>query len=394
MAAMKLFNFLVFGLIYGASALSSDWYLASTGTPTVNVGGTSTSEIQLTYEMANHDPAVRVFKADCTTAATAVTAMLQTPVAIQGSTHLTLPVALDIDQTQVSTSNIWRTVDSTTAMIELCVRVDLLDGTGTSYNFNEKQLYVTVDLTQGFTIAAVDVNRDAAGVDNTNANTDYGLTVCQCNQTSICSNNPIAQGDAAFLCIKTTAGSGVEVSSIQQLNYTQAGVIEIPAIDNGTGNGLTDVVHQGTIARVQSQLPSILFDPANVNIPLVGNGVVVVNFGTGRARNLRFAFGHSNGRTGGRASRFMQQQGNEAQTGFSVSMALVPRTNESQEPPNTDANTGPNTGVIIGGTLAAIAAVALIIAALVLVPQVAPSSLLASGLVQMIAGAKKRRETA
>ncbi|KAI2493938.1 hypothetical protein MHU86_20580 [Fragilaria crotonensis] len=314
--------------------------------------------------MANHAPAVRVFKADCTTTATAVTALLQTPIAIQGSTHLTLPVGLDINQTAVSSSNIWRSVDSTTGMIELCVRVDLLDGTGTSYNFKEQKLYVTVDLTQGFTIAAVDVDRNAAGVDNTNANTEYGLNVCQCNASSICTTSTLVQGDAAFVCITTTAGSGVQIASIQQLNYTQAGVIDIPAIANGVGNGLTDVVNQGTSARIQSQLPSVLFDPANIGIPLVGNGVVVVRFGTGRARNLRFTIGNSAGQNadaGSAASRLMQEQGTESQTGFSVRMALAASPSESQQPAQSQLSTG----VLIGGIVGAIAGVA-IIAALVL----------------------------
>lgn len=359
---MKLFNIVVIVLTYAASAsaAASDWYLAATGTPTANVGGTNTSEIHLTYEISNHFPAVRVFKADCTTPATAVTALLQTPIAIQGSTHLAFDINLDLDETRVSTSNIWTTVDSTTAMIEVCVRVDLLDSTGTSYNFNERKLYVTIDLTQGFTVSGVDVNRAAASVDSTIAQTDYGLTVCQCNQSSVCSNKPLSQGDAAFLCIKTTAGSGVTVSTIQQLTYNQTGVVEIPAIANGLGNGLTDVVNQGTIARIQSQLPSVLFDPANVGIPLVGSGTVVVRFGSGRIRNLRFTIGNSVDQIGGSASRVMQEQGTESQTGFSVRMALAPR--QSEEPPKATLTTV----LMIGGIAGAVAGVA-IVAALVLV---------------------------
>ncbi|KAI2499431.1 hypothetical protein MHU86_15076 [Fragilaria crotonensis] len=336
---MKLFNILVLGLIYGASAQSADWYLAPTGTPTASVGGTNTSVIDLTYEMANHSPAVRVYKDDCTTTATAVTAQLKTPLQSK-------------DQ---------RTSRSLTqGMIQLCVRVDLLDSTGTSYNFKEQKLYVTVDLTQGFTIAAVDVDRTAAGVDNTNANTEFGLNVCQCNASSICTTSTLVQGDAAFVCITTTAGSGVQIASIQQLNYTQAGVITIPAIANGVGNGLTDVTNQGTSARIQSQLPSVLLDPANIGIPLVGNGVVVVRFGTGRARKLRFTIGNNAvDQTGGAsASRLMQEQGTESQTGFSVRMALASSPSEAQAP--TEAQ--PNTGALIGGIVGAIAGVAIIVA--------------------------------
>jgi hypothetical protein len=360
---MKLFNTLVIGFTYAASTSDADfnWYLEPTGIPTANIGATTTPKIQLTYEISNHAPAVRVFAIDCTTTATAVVALLQTPLAIRGSTHLAFAVILDVDPSEFANSNILTNVDSTTAKIELCVRVDLLDSTGTSYNFNERKIFVTIDLTQGFAVAAVDTTRAAAGEDNARAQTDYGLTVCQCNQTSICSTEPLAQGDAAFLCIKATDGSGVTVSSVQQLTFNQTGVIEIPAVDNGVGNGLTDVVIEGTMARIQSQLPSILFDPANVGIPLVGSGTVVVRVGSGRARNLRFDIGNSVGHIGGSASRMMQEQTSEAKTGFSVSMALAPL--KSEDTPKANVNIVALIGGIVGGIAGVAIIVALVLAA-------------------------------
>ena len=357
---MKLFTTLVFGLVYAASAQpsASTWYLESTGTPTATVGGTNTPEIQLNYEISSRARTVQVFASDCATATTAVTASLQAPTAIQNSVHLALVANLDVDPTQVASSNLWTNVNSTTGRIELCVRVDLRDGTGTSYNFKETKLYVTIDLSQGFTIAAIDVDRTAAGTVNTNAQTNYGLTVCQCNELSVCGIATLVQGDAASICITTTAGSGVEISSVQQLTYAQAGVVSIPAIANGVKNELTDVNNQGTAARIQSQLPSVLFDPANIDIPLVGSGVVVVRFGSGRVRNLRFVIGDSVGHIedSAVASRMMQEQTKETQTTFSVSMALAPI--KAEEPPKAEANTGALIGAIVG----AIAGVAMIVA--------------------------------
>jgi hypothetical protein len=365
-AAMKLFNILVLGLIYGASAkiFASDWYLARKGLPTASVGGTTTSKILMTYESGKGDFEVSVFATDCVTSATAVTAT-QTSTYIKDFKIFELAVALNIDQTKISTSNVWTTDGSTKGTIALCVRVDLLDKPkGTSYNFNEQKLMVTVDLTQGFTIAAVAVDRTATGEDTIAAQTDYGLTVCQCNENSECSTSTIVQGVAAFICIKTTPGSGVLISSIQKLQYSQAGVIKIPAITNGEPNGFSDVINSNTTARIQSILPSIVFAPANVKVPLVGEGVAVVRFGSGRARSLRFSVGNSAGQIGGRASRLMQeQQTGEAQTGFSVTMALASNTNESQELANTEISTGALIGAIVG----AISGVAIIVALLLAV---------------------------
>ena len=65
-----------------------------------------------------------------------------------------LSIALKVDQATVASSNIWRAPENNKRMTELCVRVDLLDRwDGTSYNFYEQRLYVTIHLTASFTVS-------------------------------------------------------------------------------------------------------------------------------------------------------------------------------------------------------------------------------------------------
>jgi len=120
---------------------------------------------------------------------------------------------------------------------------------------------------------------------------------------------------------------------------------------------VTQTTSVGTTKVVQTQLPSDLFTPSNVDLPLFGSGIVVISFGSGPARNLRFTIDNNSvDHVGSSASRKMQDQTNQTQTGFSFSIDLAPR--EMEEAPQADANTGVFIGVIIG----AISGVAIIVA--------------------------------
>jgi len=281
-------------------------------------------------------------------------------------------VQLHFVQQYMSQSSLWTNVNSTTGRIDVCVRTTLLlanDPTNTVYNFDEQKVSVTIDLAQGFEVAAIDVDRGSAAENNADADTNYGLTFCQCNTQSTCASDTnimkINQGDPVFICIQTTANSGIEIDSVKALTYVQEGAASLAAINSdGTVNGLTKVTNAGTNARVQTQLPATFFVAANQNVNVVATGTVVLRFGSGQIpnRNLRFTIGNSVDHMHGSSSssRMMQAQTNETETGFSVSMALAPL--ESEDAPTADSNTGVIIGVIVGG----IAGVAVIIVALVL----------------------------
>lgn len=359
---MKLFNILVFGLIGAASAQTetSKWYLVATGTPTASVGGTNTQttpEIQLTYEISDQGPDLEVslYNVDCVTPgpSTIVTPTYVTS-PIQGTSRVQVTVSLDIDPTQLAGSSIYSTV-GTVGKIELCVRFDVLDGID-SYNFNERKLFIDVDLSQDFAISTVS-DRAAAGVTNANAATDFGLDVCQCNENSVCSTATITQGQAAFICIKQTANSGVTIANIDSLTYTKDAETILAIVSNNPDEMTTVQPITGGAGgeRIQTQLPSALFETAGA---LSAEGTIVVSYGSVRSRQLRFSVGNAVGHTGGSASRLMQEQRNETQADFSVSMMLAPPPPQSEEPPKSETNPG----VLIGGIVGGIAGVAIIVA--------------------------------
>ena len=384
---MKLFNILVIELAFAASARASDmfdWYLERVGPVDARFGDVGRMpNINLTYEIAQRRSSVQTFEIDCLTP---VQVGINQSAVPGDSGHYSLNVGLYIDQASVASSAIWRDIDDITGMIELCVRVDLflMDDyqKETSYNFDEQKLYVTIDLTQDFDASDVDIVHVVAPEENANAQTDYGISFCQCNQNSECTSVKLVPGDAALICINTSEGSGVEISAVQQLEYTQSDLsntasaniairglnhtrgsgtkVSIPVIANGKSDGSTRVKNNGQKAVIESQLPSNVFDPANRNIPLVGSGTLLVRFGSGigDVRNLRFAIDNSARQIGESASRMMQDQFEESKTGFTVSMDLSPL--ESEEPVA-------NTAAIIGGSIGGGIALVVIIGALVLI---------------------------
>jgi hypothetical protein len=266
-----------------------------------------------------------------------------------------------IDEAKVANSPIWTAFAiNNTARIDLCARVDLTDtASGTSYNFHEQKLSVTIDLTQGFTVTGVGVGREAATEVATTSSVNAGLSVCKCGETAVCSDTtPLVQGDALFICISSTV-AGVRVASVQNLTLVQAStpVYNSSVIAGGLStNTVTSLGFVGTTAVVQTQLPSGLFTPSNVGVPLTGSGRVLISIGDGRVRSLRFAIDNSVDDLGSSVSRKMQDQTNETQTGFSFTINLAPR--EMEEAPQAADNTALFIGVIIG----AIAGVAIIVA--------------------------------
>lgn len=354
----------------GAPNAASDWYLELDGDVTWSVSSfnlVGNLEITQKYKLAKGKAyTVTFLDRDCI-ASTSVPTKSVSEGVIDAS-YDSLTITSIISETNVVNSDLWtQAVGSSTARIDLCVRVDVVDGSGTtSYNFHEQKLSVTIDLTQGFTVTGVDVNRDNADTESTQTNSQVALTACKCNAAAECSSTPLVQGDAMFICIKPPANSpSVKVAAVNSLYYYQADsqgatpVFNASIVEGGTAKGgATEVTIAGAtgIAIVKTQLPSVLFTPSNIDKNIYGSGTALIRFGSGQARNLRLAIDNSVHHIGGSTSRKMQDQTNETQTGLYFSIDLAPRAME--EAPQADANTG----VIIGGIVGLLAGVAVIVA--------------------------------
>jgi hypothetical protein len=362
--AMKLFNSLVLGLTYTATATaaSSAWKVVPANIVTWGTfGPNKMATLMLDWRFSPSVTYARtqLFEFDCSTPTNAMSYFFETRKPALNSQDSVYQVHCALYQTTLTSSSLWSsTLNNTIGQIKFCARVDLLDNTNTSYNFNEQKVTVNVDLTQPFSLANVTVGRDAANVDSAAAATNFGITACQCGQTNACSPSTLVQGDPVRICIQSTV-SGVKISSVKALQYTKTGSPVLEAVADSTAVGLTTVSNPtGAVAAVQTQLPSDLFTNSGV---LNATGTVVVSFGSGRARNLRFAIGSPVDNIGGSVSRMTQEQTNDTDAGFSISIALAP--NKSEEVPKANSNMLAIVGGIIGGIAGVAVMVALVLAA-------------------------------
>jgi len=349
-----------------SSAASVDWYLEPAYVNLNNqFDATAEMYIAMYYNVGKGaGVTVNYFNSNCTIPVTNGLLRSQHGVNINTPRNW-LAISLYINETAIVNSALWtQAVGSSTARFDLCVRVDLVDGSGTSYNFNEQKLYTTVDLSQGFTVTGVDVNREGATEQGTSSDTDFGLSVCKCDANGDCSTESLFQGDAMSICIKPPPTGNIQVATVKNMYYYQATaqgatpVFNTSVVVGGTAaNAVTEVTYNAGVAVVKTQLSSVLFTPANIDKNIYGSGTVLIRFGSGRARLLRFVVDNSVDQVGSSASRKMQDQTNEQQAGFSFSIDLAPRELE-QAPKAEDANTG----VIIGGIVGLIAGVAVIVA--------------------------------
>ena len=337
-----------------------DWDLERVG-PVVALFNdeSSSQEILLTYSISHRTAVVKIFDITCKNLVASQVVAVSHESNVTSSTRSLLRVALDLNQASIVTSSIWKnstTVDE--GKIEMCVRVDLVldDAAKTSVNFHEQKLYLSIGLSQGFTVSQIDLARDEADEADEQAQVQFGITSCQCNAAQQCVNDVLVQGDDVFICVFAPPDSEIEISDVEELTFNQ-GSFFIAAVLNSTSDALTAVSLFGKTAVIRSQLPSELFDATNpANLTAVG--AVSIRFGSISRRNLRFGIGEYVRHVGHSDSRMMQVQPKEEQAGFTVSMALAPL--ESSNPPKA----GGNTGAIIGGVIGGIVGVAIIVALL------------------------------
>jgi hypothetical protein len=182
-----------------------DWQIERIGRVTATFSDTSKQgEIKLTYSISHRNATVKVMDVECKNLiAPEVVNSTQTTKTTSSSLSR-LDVILDINQAVVTNSNIWSNGKTKgEGFIKLCVRVDLIlnDSAQTSVNFHEQSLYLTIGLSQGFTISQINLDRDAADSDSEAADVDFGIRSCQCTLAHDCVNDVLVQGDNLFLCI-------------------------------------------------------------------------------------------------------------------------------------------------------------------------------------------------
>ena len=348
-----------------------DWDLERFGPVTVVFTQESKDEeIMLTYNISHRTAIIEIFDVECENSVGTEYVTVTQHTTIVSPTHSELSVTLDIKQDKVANSIIWSNgVTSGEGFINLCVRVDLVLDDQTSVNFHEQKLYLSIGLSQGFDVSQIDLERQDADEQNEDAQVEFGIKSCQCKATLDCVDEStfLVQGDDVFICVSAPADTDIEISAIEELDFIQ-GSLTIAAVNNSTADELTAVSLSEKIAVVRSQLRSELFDDTSP-ATLLAQGRVSLRFGNDPnavRRNLRIGIGSSLHESGTGNSRLMQEQPQEEQAGFGVSMALA-----AVNPASTDKSSSTNNnndgmaGSLVGGIVGGFAGVALAAALLI-----------------------------
>lgn len=171
-------------------------------------------------------------------------------------------------------SSIWSPGDVGIGYINVCIRVDLLDG-AISVHFLEQKLFVTIGLIQGFEVTTVVLSRVSADKEDGNADTHYQLIACQCDETFECVTSVLVQGSAVYICVIALADD-VEVIDIQSLSFSQ-GSFSVDSVVDGVPDILSDVKVIDKIGIVRSQMRSVFFEHEHPD-DVIADGSALVRF--------------------------------------------------------------------------------------------------------------------
>jgi hypothetical protein len=239
-----------------------------------------------------------VFTADCTSTAN-LPAILFAEELTEADEYT---VELDILQAYISNSDYYNEISPANATINFCLRLDYVyepaDGSGASViNFHETNVTLSVDLTAGFSLTGIAVDRDAAEAAGAAISLEYPVTAYFCGEDSVEIPPPtLSQGAVMQFCVEINENvttSDVYVSDILSVDLDQSsgGSAHADIITDTVEDWLTRKTCAAGICNIKTQLTSKWFaeiDPESMEI----TGTALLAFGTASTRRyLRVAFG-------------------------------------------------------------------------------------------------------
>lgn len=236
----------------------------------------SSSEIIIHYNISLRETRIQVFEDDCATVVDPSVIELTSELAATSPTHGNFSVNVDIKQEGVLGSSIWNDTSLEEGSISMCIRVDLLLGdTDTSVTFHEQKVFVSISLLQGFEVTGIDLERTAASEEDGDAEFDYVLTACQCDESFTCVNTTLTQGSDVFICVETTAPN-VEIAEVRQVRFSQGAFNVTPVVD-GVSDALSEVIVDGKRASIRYQMISEFFQETSPD-DVIADGLVLLTF--------------------------------------------------------------------------------------------------------------------
>ncbi len=265
-----------------------DWDLERIGTSRLKfTEELNTAEISLDYNISLRDFNISLREVDCSTPVDETVATASGSVTQTSLRHANLTIDIDLNQENIASSPIWSNVTVGQGLVELCVRVDLLQPIlGVSVHFHETRMSISVNMVQGFQVENVDVDRESPDEEAGDAEVDYTLIACQCNLQFECVALNLTQGSQALICVQSL-DDGVEILAIDSLTFAQ-GSYSIDSIVDGQVDQFTSVSLDDGRARIRNQLLSVFFEQINPE-DVTASGFALLGFTEegGRQRLLR-----------------------------------------------------------------------------------------------------------
>jgi hypothetical protein len=202
----------------------------------------------------------------------------------------------------ITDSDYYNQIAPTNATIDFCLRIDYVydpaDGSDESViNFHETNVTLAVDLTAGFSLTGIAVDRDAAEQASAAVSLQYPVAAYFCDEASVEVPTPIfSQGSVLQFCVElnenvTTTGVYVSDVLMVDLDQSSGGAQHADIITGSVPDWLTRKTCSAGICNIKTQLTSKWFaeiDPESMDI----TGTALLAFGSAsRRRYLRVAFG-------------------------------------------------------------------------------------------------------
>jgi hypothetical protein len=229
---------------------------------------------------ADKNITVSLYEYDCVTAADAVALSQISDYSIANEISLDV----DIDQETISGSNLYSSLNITTAEILFCVRLDY-EYEGESLNFHETQVTISVDLSAGFNLTEILVVRTGADDAAASLSCDVEIYYCYPNGTEVLPVPSYTQGDALEVCIIPKAEDEhcciVDITSMD-IDQDQDNDGDWDAHTDPITDTITDPLSlknctegDGGVCYVKTQLPSKFFSVPNpANLTLTGAAIL------------------------------------------------------------------------------------------------------------------------
>jgi len=192
-----------------------------------------------------------------------------------------LSLAVDIIQETIQNSVHYNDVNSTTAVISFCTRIDYAYA-GDSFNFYETNVTITVDLTAIFTLDSIAAVRNGADKAMETIACDVEIYYCYQNFTEVVPAPAYTQGKALEVCVKPLENqTSCCVFDVDEMDVDQDqdgdGVYDAHTdpVTKKIADPLSNKVCEDGICYVKTQLPSKFFSVRNPrNLTLAGIAVM------------------------------------------------------------------------------------------------------------------------